>query len=108
LLDPETREGKCCSTVDLRSNGHGLARARWTAPCNRCTGPRWTAHSKRRGTRSVPSVQDLTALDARVRDAAASTPECGGAQWELAGVAPRRRSRPLARPHGSSKRRGDA
>jgi hypothetical protein len=48
------------------------------------------------------------APDARVRDEAASTPECDGAQWELAGVAPRQRSRPLARPHDSSKRRGDA
>jgi hypothetical protein len=53
---------------------------------------------KRRGTRSVPSVQDLTTLDARVRDAAASTPECGGARWELAGVSPGRRSRPPLRP----------
>jgi hypothetical protein len=56
----------------------------------------------------VSSVQDLTTLDARVRDAAASTPECGGARWELAGVAPGRRSRPLTRLQDSSKRRGVA
>jgi hypothetical protein len=53
-------------------------------------------------------VQDLTALDARVRDAAASTPKCGGAQRELTGVAPGRRSRPLTRPQASTKHRGDA
>jgi hypothetical protein len=94
--------------VDLESNGRRCARARWTAPCSRCTGPRWTARSKQRGTRPVPSVQDLTALDARVRDAAASTPECSGARRELAGVAPGRRSRPLTRPQDSTKRRGDA
>jgi hypothetical protein len=41
---PGTLKGKGRSrTVDLRSNGHGLARARWTAPCTRCTGPLWTA-----------------------------------------------------------------
>jgi hypothetical protein len=50
--------------VDLRSNGHGRARARWTAPCARCTGPRWTAPFKRRGTRSWPSARDRTAQDA--------------------------------------------
>jgi hypothetical protein len=95
-------------TVDLGSNGYRCTRARWTAPCTRCMGPRWTAHSKRRGMRSEPPAQDLTALDARMRDAAASTPECGGARRELAGVAPGRRSRPLTRPQDSSKRRGDA
>jgi hypothetical protein len=42
-------------------------------------------------------VQDLTALDAYVRGAAASTPECGGAQQGLAGVTPGRRSRPSLR-----------
>jgi hypothetical protein len=94
--------------VDLRSNGHGLVRARWIAPCTRCTGPEWTAHSKRRGMRSEPPAQDLTALDARVRDSAASSPECGGARWEFVGVAPWRRSRPLTRPQDSTKRRGDA
>jgi hypothetical protein len=95
-------------TMDLGSNGYRCTRARWTAPCTRCMGPRWTAHSKRRGMRSEPPAQDLTALDARLRDAAASTPECGGARRELAGVAPGRRSRPLTRPQDSSKRRGDA
>jgi hypothetical protein len=58
--------------------------------------------------RSEPPVQDLTALDACVRDAAANMPECGGARRELAGVAPGRRSRPLTRPQASTKRRGDA
>jgi hypothetical protein len=52
--------------VDLRSNGHGHARAPWTAPCARCTGPRWTPPPpfKRRGTRSWPSSRDRTAQDA--------------------------------------------
>jgi hypothetical protein len=58
--------------------------------------------------RSEPPAQDLTALDVCVQDAAASTPECGGARRELAGVAPGRRSRPLTRPLDSTKRRGDA
>jgi hypothetical protein len=58
--------------------------------------------------RSEPPAQDLTALDVCVRDAAASTPKCGGARRELAGVAPGRRSRPLTRPQDSTKRRGDA
>jgi hypothetical protein len=58
--------------------------------------------------RSEPPAQDLTALDVCVRDAAASMPECGGARRELAGVAPGRRSRPLTRPHDSTKHRGDA
>jgi hypothetical protein len=53
-------------------------------------------------------AQDLTALDVCVRDAAASTLECGGARRELAGVAPGRRSRPLTRPWDSTKRIGDA
>jgi hypothetical protein len=30
-------------TVDLRSNGRGRARARWTASCTWRTGPPWTA-----------------------------------------------------------------
>jgi hypothetical protein len=47
-------------------------------------------------------------LDARVRDAAASMPKCVGARWELTGVAPGRRFRPLTRPHDSRKRRRDA
>jgi hypothetical protein len=93
--------------MDLGSNDCRCARARWTAPCTRCTGPRWTAHSKRRGTRSEPPVQDPTALDARVRDAAATSPECSGARRKLAGVAPGRHSRPQTRPRDSSKRRGD-
>jgi hypothetical protein len=38
-------------------------------------------------------MQDPRALDVRMRDAAASTPECGGARRELAGVASGRRSR---------------
>jgi hypothetical protein len=50
--------------VDLRSNGQGLARAPWTAPCARCTGPRWTARFKRRGTRSRPFIANRTAQDA--------------------------------------------
>jgi hypothetical protein len=49
--------------VDLRSNGYRCARVPWTAPCARCTGPRWTGRITRRGTRSGPSTQDLTALD---------------------------------------------
>jgi hypothetical protein len=44
----------------------------------------------------------------RRRSAAATSPECGGAQRKLAGVAPGRRSRPLTRPQDSSKRRGNA
>jgi hypothetical protein len=35
-------------------------------------------------------VQDPTALDVCVRDAVATSPECGGARWELAGAAPDR------------------
>jgi hypothetical protein len=93
--------------VDLRSNGHGLARAPWTAPCARCTGPRWTARFKRRGTRSWPSARDRTAQDA-CRWAAAMSPESGGARRELAGVGPGRRSRPSTRPQASAKRRGGA
>jgi hypothetical protein len=94
--------------VDLRSNGHGLARAPWTAPCARCTGPRWTARFKRRGTRSWPSARDRTAQDACNRWAAATSPESGGARRELAGVGPGRRSRPPLRPRASAKRRGGA
>jgi hypothetical protein len=94
--------------VDLRSNGHGLARAWWTAPCTRCTGPRWTGRITRRGTRSGPSTQDLRAQDACKRDAAAASPESGGARRGLAGVAPGRRSRPSTRPQASAKRRGGA
>jgi hypothetical protein len=75
------------STVDLRSNGHRLARARWTAPCTRCTGPRWTARFKRRGMRSWPSARDRTAQDACKRWAAATSPESGSAGRELAGAA---------------------
>jgi hypothetical protein len=84
-------------TVDIGSNGCRCTRVPWTASGTRRTGPRWTAHLKRRGTRSVPSMQDPRALDVRVRDAAASTPECGGARRELAGVASGRRSRPSFR-----------
>jgi hypothetical protein len=40
--------------------------------------------------RSEPSTQDPTALDVCVRDAAATSPECGGARRELAGTAPDR------------------
>jgi hypothetical protein len=83
------------SAVDLRSNGHGRTRAPWTAPCAWRTGPRWTAPFKRRGTRSGPSAQDLTALDVRERGATASTPECGGARQGLAGAGSGRRSRHL-------------
>jgi hypothetical protein len=36
-------------TVDLRSNGRRRVRAPWTASCTRCTGPLWTALSKRKG-----------------------------------------------------------
>jgi hypothetical protein len=53
-------------------------------------------------------MQDPMALDARVRDAAATTPECGDARRELAGVALGRHSRPPTRPRDSSKRKGDA
>jgi hypothetical protein len=91
------------SAVDLRSNGHGLTRAPWTAPCAWRTGPRWTAPFKRRGTRSGPSAQDLTALDVRERGATASTPECGGARQGLTGVGPVRRSRPSSRPRVGAK-----
>jgi hypothetical protein len=94
--------------VDLESNRRRCARAWWTAPCTRSTGPRWAAHSKRRGMRSEPPAQDLTALDARVQDAAASTQKCGGARRDLAGISPGRRSRPLTRPQDSTKCRGDA
>jgi hypothetical protein len=41
----------------------------------------------RRGTRSWPSARDRTAQDACRRDAAAASPECGGARRELAGAA---------------------
>jgi hypothetical protein len=58
--------------------------------------------------RSEPPAQDLTAQDVCVRDAAASTPECGGTRRKLAGVAPGRRSQPLTRPQDSTKHRGDA
>jgi hypothetical protein len=96
------------STVDLRSNGYRCAHAPWTAPCAQCMGPRWTGRLKRKGTRSWPSARDRTAQDARKRWAAATSPESGGARRGLAGVAPRRRSRPLARPQDGSKRRGNA
>jgi hypothetical protein len=72
------------SAVDLRSNGHGRARAPWTAPCARRTGPRWTAPFKRRGTRSGPSVQDLMALDVCTRWAAVASLETGAARRCLA------------------------
>jgi hypothetical protein len=94
--------------VDLRSNGCRRARAPWTAPCARCTGPRWTGRIKRRGMRSGPLVRDPTALDARKRWAAVTSPESGGARRELAGIGSGWRSRPLARPQVSSKCRGDA
>jgi hypothetical protein len=91
------------SAVDLRSNSHGRMRAPWTAPCARRTGPRWTTPFKRRGTRSGPSAQDLTAIDVRERGATASTPECGGARQGLTGVGPGRRSRPSSRPQVGAK-----
>jgi hypothetical protein len=90
--------------MDLRSNGHGRARAPWTAPCARRTGPRWTGRITRRGTRSGPSTQDLMALDVCTRWAAAASPECGGARRELAGVGPGRRSRPPFQPRVGAKR----
>jgi hypothetical protein len=77
-------------TVDLRSNGHGFARARWTAPCNRS------------------SARDRTAQDACKRWAAETSPESGGARRELAGVGLGRHSRPSTRPQASTKRRGGA
>jgi hypothetical protein len=41
---PGTLKGKGRSrTVDLRSYSRRLARAWWTEPCTRCTGPRSTA-----------------------------------------------------------------
>jgi hypothetical protein len=95
-------------TVDLRSNGYRCARVPWTAPCARCTGPRWTGRITRRGTRSGPSTQDLTALDVCTRWAAAASPERGGARRELAGVGPRRRSHPPLRPRARAKCRGGA
>jgi hypothetical protein len=45
--------------VDLGSNGCRCVRVPWTTPCARCTGPRWTGRSKRRGMRSKPSARDL-------------------------------------------------
>jgi hypothetical protein len=53
-------------------------------------------------------VQDPTALDVCVRDAAATSPECGGVRQELAGVGPGRRSRPPLRPQAGAKRCGGA
>jgi hypothetical protein len=84
--------------VDLRSNGHRCVRVPWTASCARRTGPRWTGRITRRGTRSGPSTQDLTALDVCTRWAAATTLESGGARRKLAGASPVRRSRPSFRP----------
>jgi hypothetical protein len=91
-------------TVDLGSNGCRCARVPWTAPCARCTGPRWTGHSKRRGMRSKPSARDLKAQNACKRRAAATSLESGGARQGLAGVAPRRRSRPPFCPRAGAKR----
>jgi hypothetical protein len=84
------------STVDLGSNG-----------CRRARAP-WTARITRRGTRSQPSARDLRAQDACERDAAATSPESGGARRGLTGVAPGRHSRPSTRPQASPKRRGGA
>jgi hypothetical protein len=55
---------------------------------------------------SRPSARDRTALDVCVRDAAAVSPECGGARRELAGVGPGQRSRPPLRPQAGAKRCG--
>jgi hypothetical protein len=75
--------------VDLRSNGHGHARARWTAPCAQCTGPRWTAPFKQRGTQSWPSARDRTAQDTckrgrRRRQRRRREAACGGRSPALA------------------------
>jgi hypothetical protein len=94
--------------VDLGSNGCRCVRVPWTAPCARCTGPRWTGRSKRRGMRSKPSARDLKVQDARKRRAAATLPESSGARLGLAGVGPGRRSRPPLRPRAGAKRSGGA
>jgi hypothetical protein len=95
-------------TVDLGSNGCRCAHVPWTAPCTRCTGPRWTGRSKRRGMQSKPSARDLKAQDARKRRAAATSPESGGARQGLAGIAPGRRSRPPFSRRAGAKRSGGA
>jgi hypothetical protein len=90
--------------VDLRSNGHGRARAPWTAPCARCTGPRWTAPFKTKGY-AILAIRARSNGPGRVQArAAAASPERGGARRELAGVDPRRRSRPPLRPRAGAKR----
>jgi hypothetical protein len=53
-------------------------------------------------------VRDPTALDVCVRDAAATSPECGGARREFADVGHGRRSRPPIRPRAGAKRCGGA
>jgi hypothetical protein len=95
-------------TVDLGSNVCRCARVPWTASCARCTGPRWTGHSQRRGMRSKPSARDLKAQDACKRRAAVTSPLSGGARQGLAGVAPGRRSRPPFCRRAGAKRSGGA
>jgi hypothetical protein len=73
-------------------------RAPWTAPCTRCTGPRWTAPFKTKGY-LIWAIRARSDGPGRARvGAAASTTECGGARQGLAGASPRRRSRPSLRP----------
>jgi hypothetical protein len=84
-------------TVDLGSNSHGRARARWTALCTRRTGPRWTAPLNAKGY-AIRAVQTRSKGPGRVRAG------CSGARQGLAGVAPGRRSRPSFRARIGSTR----
>jgi hypothetical protein len=53
-------------TMGLGSNGHGRARARWTAPCTRRTGPRWTAPLNAKGY-AIRAIQTRSKGPGRVR-----------------------------------------
>jgi hypothetical protein len=95
-------------TVDLRSNGYRCARVPWTASCARCTGPRWTAPFKTKGY-AILAIRARSNGPGRVQArAAAASPERGGAQRELAGIGPGRRSRPPLRPRAGAKRSAGA
>jgi hypothetical protein len=95
-------------TVDLRSNSYRCARVPWTAPCTRCTGPRWTAPFKTKGYAILAIRARSNGPGGVQARAAAASPERGGARWELAGVGPGRRSRPPLRPRAGAKRSAGA
>jgi hypothetical protein len=82
---------RACAVDRTVSSAHGSPVDR---PLNAKGYAIWAVHARSKGSGRLQAK------------ATASTPECGGARRGLAGVAPRRRSRPSTRPQVSAKRRG--